>query len=133
VRAVVVSVLAWTAASVAFTAALGFWVTMRRRRERPGQMPGMRMPAGRPWPGLDVADEHVHDGPEPPRRIHAVWPLPGGDGVGVCCECRTLTELIIDVSGVPDGGRIDLPEQSFTCDGCGTTHWFTITPPGAAP
>ena len=60
--------------------------------------------------------------------IHAIWPLPEGNGVGVCCECRTRTELIIDASDVTDAAHIDLAEQSFTCDGCGTTHWFTLSP-----
>ncbi len=58
--------------------------------------------------------------------IHAVWPLPDGRGVGVCCECRAQAELIIDMGDVTDPARIDLPEQSFTCHGCGTSHWFRI-------
>lgn len=65
--------------------------------------------------------------------IHAVWRLPEGNGVGVCCECRTQTELILDADGVTDLARIDLAEQSFTCDGCGTTHWFTLAPAGPVP
>ena len=65
--------------------------------------------------------------------IHAVWPLPEGNGVGICCECRTQTELIIDASDVTDGVHMALPEAAFTCDGCGTTHWFTLTPAGQVP
>lgn len=70
------------------------------------------------------------DSAEDERRygVHAVWPLPEGNGIGVCCECRTRTELIIDMTGVTDLARIDLPEQSFTCDGCGTVHWFSLGP-----
>ena len=60
--------------------------------------------------------------------VHAVWRLPEGTGVGVCCECRTQTELIIEASDeiIRYPVHIDLAEQSFTCDGCGTTHWFTL-------
>lgn len=58
--------------------------------------------------------------------IEAVWPLPGGNGVGVCCQCRTRTDLIFDMTGVTDLRHIDLAEQAFTCDGCGTTHWFRL-------
>ena len=65
--------------------------------------------------------------------VHAVWPLPEGNGVGICCDCRTVTDLIIDMGGVTDPAQIDLPEQSFTCDGCGTTHWFTLKPPELSP
>ena len=60
--------------------------------------------------------------------IRAIWALPEGNGVGVCCECRTRTEIIIGMTGVTDLAHIDLAEQSFTCDGCGTTHWFTLGP-----
>jgi hypothetical protein len=58
--------------------------------------------------------------------IEATWLLPEGNGVGVCCECRTRTEILIDTSGIADGERIDLPQQAFTCSGCGTVHWFTL-------
>lgn len=64
------------------------------------------------------------------RGIHAVWLLPEGNGFGICCDCRAQTELIIDMSGVTDAAHIDLPEQAFTCDGCGTTHWFRLAPTG---
>lgn len=61
--------------------------------------------------------------------IHAIYLLPEDNGIGVCCDCRTLTHLILDTTGeVTDFNHIDLPEQSFTCDGCETTHWFTIKP-----
>jgi hypothetical protein len=58
--------------------------------------------------------------------IHAIWALPEGSGAGICCECRTRTELILDTTDVADLAHTGLAEQSFTCDGCGTTHWFTL-------
>ncbi len=66
------------------------------------------------------------------QGIHAMWPLPDGSGVGICCGCRAQTKLIIDTGGVTDWAHVDLPEQSFTCGGCGTTHWFRISA-GEAP
>lgn len=61
---------------------------------------------------------------DPRRGVHAVWRTPEGN-IGVCCDCRAITELVFDDT---DAGRIDLPEQAFTCDTCGYSHWFTITP-----
>jgi hypothetical protein len=58
--------------------------------------------------------------------IHAVWALPDGNGIGVCCGCRAQTEIIIDMGNVTGPAHIDLPEQAFTCGGCGTVHWFRL-------
>ena len=90
---------------------------------QPGQG-GMPAPCPR---CTGLGDAHYLTCPTLRRQgIHAMWPLPDGSGVGVCCECRAQTEIIFDTGGVTDWAHIDLPEQSFTCGGCGTTHWFRI-------
>lgn len=57
----------------------------------------------------------------PPRSIVSLRPVEGG--VEVQCDCGFGTRL--DFSDVPVGG---LPvESAFTCDGCLSVHWFTLT------
>lgn len=58
---IVFGVLAWAASSFVFVFTGGWFVTMMRRRDyrRSGEMPGLRMPAGRPWPGAAPGDERL--------------------------------------------------------------------------
>jgi hypothetical protein len=54
---------------------------------------------------------------------------PGRDGeirVLLTCDCGTPTDLTVRLEGeAPASG-----EAAFTCDGCGTSHWFTIDAKG---
>lgn len=57
----------------------------------------------------------------PGRSIE--WVKPAPNGVEVLCDCATVT--VLDLRDVPVGA---LPlEQAFTCDGCLSVHWFTLT------
>jgi hypothetical protein len=48
-------------------------------------------------------------------------------GVEALCDCGMTTVLILDV----EPGWVGTIEQAFTCDGCTSVHWFTITIPTA--
>lgn len=48
------------------------------------------------------------------------------DGVLLVCSCGHETHVVTvqhDERGQPIPTAL---EQAFTCDGCGTHHWFTI-------
>ena len=64
----------------------------------------------------------------PPRSlisVRAATPEEGG-GVLIGCDCATTTQLIIE-----DADKLTEPrEMAFTCDGCHSVHWFTLSPPG---
>lgn len=50
------------------------------------------------------------------------------DGVLLVCECGHETHLVT-VRRDESGALIPTwMEAAFTCEGCGTTHWFTIEP-----
>ena len=57
--------------------------------------------------------------------IGAEWLPSERDGeirVLLTCDCGTATDLTVQVVGSGVAG-----EAAFTCDGCGTSHWFTVT------
>ncbi len=67
--------------------------------------------------------------PEPlGRSVVAVDFLPperdGQVRVLLSCDCGTPTDLTVAVEGELRDGKA---EAAYTCDGCGTSHWFTIT------
>jgi hypothetical protein len=66
----------------------------------------------------------------PPRGIISVRPVPDeqGGGVLIGCDCGTTTHLVIDAAGLTEAR-----EAAFTCDGCMSVSWFTVTPPADAP
>jgi hypothetical protein len=76
--------------------------------------------------------------PEPLRRsIAAVeWLQPDRDDqvrALITCDCGTATDLTVEirdggeaVRSVPSGSA----ELAFTCNGCGTSHWFTLEATG---
>jgi hypothetical protein len=39
------------------------------------------------------------------------------------CDCATITEVILNCDGAESGTY----EVAYTCDGCQTSHWLTIT------
>jgi hypothetical protein len=66
----------------------------------------------------------------PGRSLVSVELLPAeNDGdirALLICDCGTATDLTVRLEGPVAEGA----EAAFTCDGCGTSHWFTV---GAAP
>lgn len=66
----------------------------------------------------------------PARSLEAVEFLqPERDGeirALLTCDCGTATDLTVRFEGTGDGSG----EGVFTCDGCGTTHWFTVNTKG---
>lgn len=61
----------------------------------------------------------------PPRSLLYVRPYPDlNNSLEIGCDCGTVT--ILTIEGVD---RItELHEEPFTCDGCHSTHWFTVGP-----
>lgn len=63
----------------------------------------------------------------PARSIIGLAACGGGCGTEQCgairitCDCGTQTHLALDVSG---HGKA---EAAFTCDGCQSVTWFTVT------
>jgi hypothetical protein len=55
--------------------------------------------------------------PDQPGEIRAL----------LTCDCGTATDLTVRLEGAAGGTG----EGAFTCDGCGTTHWFTVNTAGA--
>lgn len=56
---------------------------------------------------------------------------PVDDGVLLVCSCGHETH-VVTVQYDAEGKPIPTPmEQAFTCEGCGTHHWFTIRPDDA--
>lgn len=51
---------------------------------------------------------------------------PGQARALLTCDCGTATDLTVQVDGRLPGKA----EAAFTCDGCRTTHWFTVTATG---
>lgn len=51
-----------------------------------------------------------------------VYARPTPEGIEILCDCAFTTVLVVD--GVLERAI----EQAFTCDGCMTVHWFTLTP-----
>jgi hypothetical protein len=72
------------------------------------------------------------------RGIVGLWPTE--DGFGFTCDCGTTTLVTIgfyDEQGTPldarsPGSAVAPQETCVTCDGCGSGHWVTITPPAEA-
>ena len=66
----------------------------------------------------------------PPRSILYVRPCAGECGDADCqaviigCDCATTTHLTVDIIGQLATAQ----EAAFTCDGCQSVHWFTMTP-----
>jgi hypothetical protein len=64
--------------------------------------------------------------PGPGRSLAAADFLPperdGDIRVLLTCDCGLGTVLTIQVCGSGTTG-----EGAFTCDGCSTAHWFTVT------
>ena len=75
----------------------------------------------------------AHDLPPLGQRslIAAEFLQPERDGevrVLLSCDCGTATDLTVRLDGPETpGGR---SEAAFTCDGCRTVHWFTMTARG---
>jgi hypothetical protein len=74
----------------------------------------------------------------PPRSLHvrAATPEESPDGGLVAtCDCGTCTVLTFDprdpATGqpLPPGSPVTVPGQevAYTCDGCGSVHWLTLT------
>lgn len=51
--------------------------------------------------------------------------IPGQIRVLLTCDCSSVTDLTAEA---PAAGS---QEAAFTCDGCGTAHWFTVTATGS--
>ena len=59
--------------------------------------------------------------------VDFLTPVNDGDvRVLLTCDCGTATDLTVQVEGPIPGGA----EAAFTCDGCHTAHWFTISAKG---
>jgi hypothetical protein len=61
--------------------------------------------------------------------VSVEWLQPERDGdirVLVTCDCSMATDLTIRIDGPAGAGA----EAAFTCDGCGTSHWFTVSAKG---
>jgi hypothetical protein len=72
--------------------------------------------------------------PDLPGRslLGAEYLEPHQDGqvrVLLTCDCGTATDLTVAIDGELNGTA----EAAFTCDGCHTVHWFTITAIQDAP
>ena len=53
------------------------------------------------------------------------------DGVLLVCSCGVETHVVTVRREA--GELVPTPmEQAFTCEGCGTPHWFRIEPPQSA-
>lgn len=62
----------------------------------------------------------------PPRGIISVTPAAAehGGGILIGCDCGTTTHLVIE-----DIEHLPVPmEAAFTCEGCGSVHWFKAGP-----
>ena len=58
--------------------------------------------------------------------VGAEYLEPEQDGqvrVLLTCDCGTATDLTVVIEGVLPASA----EAAYTCDGCHTVHWFTIT------
>lgn len=78
-------------------------------------MTGLPCPSAEPEP---PAAPH-----QPPRRtlVHASLQVVDGQPVmTMICDCGTVTEVTLD-GGPGTGG-----EFAVTCDGCSTSHWFSL-------
>jgi hypothetical protein len=62
----------------------------------------------------------LHLSPDSLPRRSIEWVRPTDGGVDVLCDCATITELRFDADAAP-------LESAFTCGGCLTVHWFTVT------
>lgn len=64
------------------------------------------------------------------RSLIGVKPLPpeyeGDVRVLLTCDCGTSTDLTVRLDGPVTRGA----EAAYTCDGCGTSHWFTVNAGG---
>jgi hypothetical protein len=66
----------------------------------------------------------------PPRSLLGIEVIPPeqGGGLLVTCDCATSTQWVIE--GLER--LTEAQEIPFTCDGCYSTTWFTVSPPGEA-
>ena len=70
----------------------------------------------------------------PPRSLLYVKPCGGECGDQGCqavvigCDCATTTHLTVEIIGQLATAQ----EAAFTCDGCQSVHWFTMTGSGSA-
>ena len=69
--------------------------------------------------------------PEPLGRavVGVEWLEPEEDGqvrALITCDCGTATDLTVEIRGETPGSQ----QAAFTCGGCQTPHWFTITATG---
>jgi hypothetical protein len=60
----------------------------------------------------------------PGRGLVSVRPREDGS-IDCLCDCGLTTVLQIDL----DGPLPEAREIAFTCDGCSSAHWLTLTPP----
>lgn len=61
-----------------------------------------------------------------PTERHIIAGKGVDDGVLLVCSCGTETH-VVTVKYEDDGTAIPTPmEQAYTCEGCGTSHWFQI-------
>jgi hypothetical protein len=63
--------------------------------------------------------------------VGAEFLQPEQDGhvrVLLTCDCGTTTDLTVAIEGTLAGAA----EAAYTCDGCGTSHWFQVTATGSA-
>jgi hypothetical protein len=51
------------------------------------------------------------------------------EGIEVLCDCATITVLAFEI----DPGVSGTKELAFTCDGCLTPYWYTLTIPEPTP
>lgn len=73
-----------------------------------------------------MTQQSGESGKRPTPSIVAGKPVK--DGVLLVCECGTETHLVT-VRRDATGALIPTwREAAFTCEGCGTSHWFTIEP-----
>jgi hypothetical protein len=67
------------------------------------------------------------------RSLEAIWIEQDDDGrpILTClCDCSHVTGVTLvlpDLDEHPGAAADMLPSFSYTCDGCGTSHWFDLS------
>ena len=72
-----------------------------------------------------MAPQTVNEPLPPPRSLLWIKTVPAeqGGGLEIACDCGNFTHLRIEFE---DGAELEAHEVPFTCDGCLSTHWFTL-------